>query len=232
VVPSAVHWNCDPILICGRNATPACNPVPVADDYFNDTMLNRQRLLWTVATRRQLERWEPMVAAWVLESLGGPPFSGADIWAAEIEHHFTLIAARNLMRALELSPPSSVPVDATLRSELIEGRDLNEHWPDNMPVFNITPRPAQPKYRSGKDFAKRNPKSGPYDWLSWSNKTGARLLPNVTAQALHEVLEAVEAEVLAADATLSEYVPPPAPSPWHYENCEWWPKPAHADTSN
>lgn len=213
-----------------REARSLCNPVLVTD-YFDDTMVNRQRLLWTVATRRQLDRWEPMVAAWVLASFGGASFGDADIWSAEIEHHFTLIAARNLMRALELPPPSSVPVDTTLQSELIEGRDLNEHWPENMPVFNVKPRTTQPEYRSGKEFAKRNPESGPYDWLIWGNKTGARLLPNVTAPALHKVLDALEAELLATDAALKRFVPPRAPSPWHYENGEWWPKRALADTS-
>jgi hypothetical protein len=131
------------------------------------------------------------------------------------------------MRAVDLSPPMAVSIDKTLRKELIEGRNLNEHWLENMPIFNTTPRPKLSKrHRSGKEFAKRNPKSGPYDWLSWSNKTGARLLPNVTAPALHDLLDAVEAEVLANDAALSEFVPPRAPSSWHHENGEWWPKPA------
>ena len=39
---------------------------PLADEYFDQTMLNRQRLLWAVATRRQLERWEPLVAGAVV----------------------------------------------------------------------------------------------------------------------------------------------------------------------
>jgi hypothetical protein len=30
--------------------------------YFDRRMVNRERLIWTVATRRQLERWEPLVA--------------------------------------------------------------------------------------------------------------------------------------------------------------------------
>jgi hypothetical protein len=190
--------------------------------YFDATMVNRQRLLWAVATRRQLERWEPLVAS-VLRVDPVVP-DGGTVWAAAIEHHFALVAARNLFRALDLDPPMKVAVDPTLRAELIEGRDLNEHWPENMPIFNVTPRTAQPQYRTGKDFAARNPDRGPYWWLDWSNKTGARLLPNVPAPALHALLDEVEAEVLSERPELADYVPPRAPSPWLHENGEWWPK--------
>src|SRR5206468_12653296 len=116
---------------------------------------------WAFATRRQLERWEPIVAAFVREGLAGRQLEGAAVWSAAIEHHFALVAARNLLRALELPPASGVSVDPTMRAELTEGRDLHEHWPENMPVFNVTPRVAQPQYRSGKDFAARNPAEGP-----------------------------------------------------------------------
>jgi hypothetical protein len=126
------------------------------------------------------------------------------------------------------SPASSVPIDPTLRSELKEGRDLQEHWPENMPTINVTPRTAEPSHRPGKDFAARNPRSGPYWWLGWSTKTGALLLPHVSAPALHELLDAVEADVLAKGDALSEYVPPRASSPWLRENGEWWPKPDDA----
>lgn len=97
-----------------------------------------------------------------------------------------------------------------------------------MPVFNVTPRVAEPPHRSGKDFADRNPKRGPYSWLGWSNKTGAMLLPHVPAPALHEFLDAVEAEVLRDDETLSSYVPARAPSPWLHDDGEWWPSNASA----
>lgn len=208
--------------------SPLCNPVSVTDDYFDDLMVNRQRLVWTIATRRQLERWEPMVAAWVREGMVGDRSGGVDVWLAEIEHHFALVAARNLFLALDLDATTSVSVDPTLRAELIEGRDLHEHWPENLPVFNVTPRVAQPGYPSGKAFAARNPDRGPYTWLGWSSKKGARLLPNVSAPELHQLLDAVEDQVLSKDAALSRYVPPRAPSPWLHQDGEWWPKPADA----
>lgn len=198
----------------------------MAGDYFDELMVNRQRLLWTIATRRQLERWEPLVAAAVLRGFERRELDDTEIWSAEIEHHFALVAARNLFHALDLPPSARVSVDPTLRAELIEGRDLHEHWRENLPVFNVTPRTAQPRYPSGKRFAARNPDRGPYSWLSWNGKTGARLLPNVSAAALHDLLDAVETDVLAADASLSRFVPPRAPSPWLYEDGVWWPKPS------
>jgi hypothetical protein len=201
----------------------ACNSVPVSNDYFDALMVNRQRLLWAIATRRQLERWEPLVAAAVRRSFERRQLDDADIWLAEIEHHFALVAARNLFHALDLPPAASVPVDPTLRSELTEGRDLHEHWRENLPVFNVTPRVAQPRYPSGKTFAARNPDRGPYSWLAWAGQTGARLLPNVSAPALHQLLDAVEAEVLSKDAALSRFVPPREPSPWLHQDGEWWP---------
>ena len=199
----------------------------VTHEYFDERMVNRQRLLWTIATRRQLERWELYVAAALLRSMEGRELDSTDIWSAEIEHHFTLVAARHLLRALELEPVTRVSIDPTLRAELIEGRDLHEHWPDNLPVFNVTPRVEQPPRRSGRDFASRNPDRGPYSWLGWSNKTGAQLLPNVPAPALHQLFDDVEAEVLADDAELTGFVPPRARSPWLQQDGEWWPDSTH-----
>jgi hypothetical protein len=195
----------------------------VAEDYFDATMLNRQRLLWAVATRRQLERWEPLVASTVRPQPIVPEC--VTVWSAAIDHHFLLVAARNLFRALALDPPMNVSVDQTLRSELVESRDLHEHWPENMPIFNVTPRTAQPTHRTGKSFAARNPEHGPYWWLDWGNKTGARITPNAHAPALHDLLDAIEAEVLSNEPELADCVPPRAPSPWIHERGEWWPKP-------
>jgi hypothetical protein len=78
----------------------------VTDDYFDETMVHGQRLLWAIATRRQLERWEPIVAARLLADWADRPSSGADVWSAAIEHHFALVAARHLFEALDLPPPT------------------------------------------------------------------------------------------------------------------------------
>jgi hypothetical protein len=196
-------------------------------DYFNANMVNRQRLLWAIATRRQLERWEPLVAANMRSEMGGPPFADSDIWTAEIEHHLTLIAAHHLLVALDLDPASDVPIDPTLRAELKEGRHLHEHWTENMPVFHTASprRPPKPPRQSGKDFAARNPRHGPYWWLGWTNKTGPYLLPHAPSAELHRILDAVEAEVLAAKPELRRFLPPRAPSHWVQVDGEWWPTP-------
>jgi hypothetical protein len=206
----------------------------VADDYFDEFTVRRQRLLWAIATRRQLERWEPYVAEGVRHG-GTSAFDDRNIWLAETEYHFALIAARHLIQAIELAPRSSVSVDSTLRAELIEGRDLHEHWLENLPVFNVVrvergkrlPGKPPPR-RSGKDFAARNPRSTPYTWFRWGSKTGPMLLPNVSAAAVHELVDAVEAGVLAADPALGRFVPARAESPWLHEDGEWWPKPVES----
>ena len=203
----------------------------MAADYFDATMLNRQRLIWAVATRRQLERWEPLLASAVLDGFANRQPADADVWSAEVERHLALVAARNLLRALKRPPPSTVVLDATVQSELIEGRNLVEHWVENMPVFNVSPAPRKPSHPSGKNFAERNPGRDPYGRGEWSNKTGARLLPNVTALAVHQLLDDVEAEVLASDPSLAAYFPPRAPSPWLHEGGEWWPKPEGLDAA-
>lgn len=191
-------------------------------DYFDDLMANRQRLLWAVATRRQLERWELLVAASVRADLGrGPAFEDAAIWHSAIEHHFVLIAARHLVEALELDPPTGVVLDSTMGDELVDGRNLLEHWVEGMPVFNVRPRPALP--RGAQRFAARNPQHGPYDWLAWSNKKGAEVMPHVSAFELHDLLDVVEADVLGKDAALARFLEPRAPSPWEQGEFGWWP---------
>ena len=100
------------VSLCG-SALPAASSgkrVCVTRNYFDDVMINRQRLLFAIATRRQLDRWEPIVAAHVRRLMGDRQLDDPDIWAAEIEHHFLLIAARNLLRALELPPSTNVTV--------------------------------------------------------------------------------------------------------------------------
>lgn len=216
----------------GATSASVCDYVSVTRDYFDGPMLSRARLFWSVATRRQLERWEPIVAAFYLDLWADRETYGADIWSAEIEHHFALVAANNLLRALDLDPETSVPVDPTVRAELREVRDLHEHWDENLGVFNVTPRPVEPKHRSGKRFAERNPDISPYDWLRFSPRTGAQLSPNVYAPVIHELLDAVDADVLDGDRSFAEFIPPRAPSPWLHEDGEWWPKAAESETGS
>jgi hypothetical protein len=199
------------------------------DDYFDERGVSRELLIWAIASRRQLERWEPLVASNLRASFDKTPFPGALVWEAATEHHFLLIAARNLIRAVDLAKDVmslEIAIDPTIRAELIEGRDLHEHWRENLPVFMVTPRREEPKYRSGKDFAERNPDRGPYWWFGWNNKDGPMIQPNVPAHAVHEFVDRVEKVVLAQDDTLRRFLPPRQESPWFgVEGPDrWWPK--------
>jgi hypothetical protein len=201
-----------------------CNGAPVEDDYFSGRAVERQRLLWAVATRQQLDRWEPLIAEFARGWADPEPrLSDRAIWQAAIEHHFALIAARNLIHALELPAGDPIPVDAALRDEIVQGRDLHEHWSENMPVFNVTPRPRQPSRPSGRAFAAQNPRSSPYNWLNWSNKTGPLLLPNVSGPHLHTLLDRVEESVLATNPSLGRFLSPRPPSSWTVGRYGWWP---------
>lgn len=198
----------------------------MASDYFDESMANRQLLLWAIATRRQLERWEPLVAANLRAGSGGPPFPDELIWEAEIEHHFLLIAARNLIHAIDL-PGAEIAIEQTIRWELIEGRDLNEHWRQNLPVFLVRPRREEPPRQSGKRFAKRNPERSPYWWLGWNSTDGPEALPNVPAHAIHELIDRVEATVIARDSGLKRFIRVRQRSPWLGEDAgkdRWWPR--------
>ncbi len=193
-------------------------------DYYRDQNVNWQLLLWAVAVRQQLERWEPLVAAHIKAAFNaGSPLTESEIWQGQIEHHFALVAARNLLHAIDLAQNHGITVDADLRQEIIEGRDLLEHWKENLPIFNVTPRPAEPKYRSGKSSAARHPNRSPYYWLHWTNKRGPLLLPNVAALDLRELIDRVEAVVLASSPSLSRFVPTQAPSSWMEWEGGWWP---------
>jgi hypothetical protein len=190
-------------------------------------------LRWALATRLQLERWEPLVAANLNAELGvGPPFPDALIWRAATEHHFLLIAAHHLVRAIDHAS-TGIRIDRTIHDELIEGRDLHEHWRENVPVFMVKPRQREPRHKSGKAFAKRNPDRGPYWWLGWNGTDGPMILPNVPAHAVHALVDQVEALVIGRDSGLQRFVPAREPSPWMGESSgedRWWPRRAAGST--
>src|SRR6266702_566998 len=104
-------------------------------DYFDPAGSARAVLLWAVATRVQLGRWEALSAGHLLQTAyHKAQFSRPSYWQGHYEWHFCLIAPRNLIGALDLLDPP-LAVDQVLRDEVIETRGLNEHWKDNMPVF-------------------------------------------------------------------------------------------------
>jgi hypothetical protein len=199
-------------------------------------MPERQPLVWAAAVRRQLERWEPLVARHALslvqKYLNPPPEHPVSIdvlqmWEGEGEHHFLLVAAGQLLKGLAMLDDPPV-IDQIVASELREARDLNEHWEDNMPVFNVGPtRPKEPARSSSKRFAERNLRHGPYSWWSWDGQRGPLVTPNVTATQVHEL---VEIAITACSSAISERpvtIPEAAPRPWHVPTKAgdwWWPK--------
>ncbi len=194
-------------------------------NYFDPRGSARTVLLWAVATRVQLGRWEVLSAEHLRQTLYKIPLPKPYYWQGQYERHFCLIAARNFLGALDLLDPP-VAVDQVLRDEITETRGLNEHWKENMPVFMVRPRPRQPPNNSGRSFAARNPALTPYCWWAWNSKDGPLLTPNVPATAVHELLARVQAQVVADQPDLAEFIPSTSPQldGWVKElDGGWWP---------
>ncbi len=188
--------------------------------YFNPAGSARAVLLWAVATRVQLGRWESVSADKNRQTMYGITLPRPSYWQGQYERHFCLIAARNLIGALGLLEPP-LAVDQVLRDEITEIRGLNEHWKENMPVFMVRPRPGETPNKTGKSFAARNPAHTPYCWWAWNGKDGPLLTPNVPATAVHELIDRVEARVLSDHPYLADYIPPRSPSAWFYHHDGW-----------
>jgi hypothetical protein len=184
----------------------------VVDHYFGGaTVQRRQTLMWALAARTQLDRWEPLVFEY-LQSNGQGKMSSDRIWQGEVEHHFALVAFDHMLEALRIwEAPIRLP-DLVVK-ETAEVRDLLTHWVDNMPVFNQRPRPRDPGYPTGKSFAARNPKNGPYCWWAWNYRHGAMLTPNVAASDAREAIHEVQLAVLLDDPDLARFVPPEVTTP-------------------
>lgn len=204
----------------------------------------REASVWASAARRQIERWEPLVAKFALSimqaNMQAPPdppieMTTAEILQGENERHFLLIAAAQLVKALRMLDPAPV-LDPMVADELTETRDLSEHWEDNQPVFNVMQaqpdgpprRMWEPGRRSGRAFAARNPRGGPYDWWAWNGEDGPLVTPNVPATAVHDLIESAIVLVGTTHPYLVEDIPPPAPRPWHMPTAPgapgWTPK--------
>jgi hypothetical protein len=195
----------------------------MGDPYFESLMQHRQALLWAIGTRRQLDRWEPPVVEHLSRANSTMKMPAALIWQGEIDRHLALVSANHMFTAMDLWP-DPVPVPKLLRDEINETRDLNEHWDDNMPVFNQHPRQETPKRRTGRSFAERNPVLGPYCWWAWDSSRGAMLTPNVAATEVRDVITAIEVATLLGQPELARFIPPAVPSPWARDaDGNWFP---------
>ena len=132
---------------------------------------------------------------------GGPKITSERMWQGEAEHHFAVIAFDHMLEALKLWP-NGVKLPRIVTDEVAEVRDPATHWVENMPIFNSRPRPREPKFQTGKSFAARNRKGGPYCWWRWASDKGAMLTPNVAASDARDAIRAVQDAVLADDPEL------------------------------
>lgn len=198
------------------------------EDYFEGIGGLRQMVLWTVATRQALERWESSVASAIhfeLYEQHKPP--GRLVWLAEIDRHFTFVAAHNLIRAVRLIG-LEVKVDEDLEAAVTQHRHLLEHWDENMPVFNVEPREVEPRYRSGKEYALANPSTTPYGSIRWNSSDGPTLGSDITAAHLHAFLDDAQARAVVQHPGLEDYIPERRRSPWLGEEAgsgRWFPRP-------
>lgn len=192
------------------------------DPYWKPSAIRRETLFWVVATRIQVRRWEvahaPIVRAAVIDDREP---DGAAIWEAQRERHLAFVSARNLVRALNLKG-QEVEVDRTL-NVMHWGRDLLEHWDENLPIFNQRPRPQDPKYPSGRNYADWYEEHSPFSFGAWRGGVGPLLTPDLPVAELHAALDEIEAQILAAAPQMRKYLRNPPPSPWTEEG---WPAPS------
>lgn len=204
----------------------------VGDDFIDgvvgadDTMQNRQVMFWLLAVRSHLRSWEVVVAKCVKADLNDQSRSDALIWQAQLTRHMTFVSAFNLVRALKNADQRFQTMPEDMAAEMEVQRHVQEHWDEQWPSFYNASDPG-PLTRSGKTFAERHPGKSPYDFLSWDSQTGPRLAPGLTVPAVHEFLNELQAEVLAAAPDLERFIPPEVPSPWMGSDSgdnQWWPR--------
>jgi hypothetical protein len=118
------------------------------------------------------------------------------------------------MGALDILDPP-IQFDDTIKREIIQVRDLNEHWKENMPVFNVAPSTEDPPRSSGKAFLARNPRRTPFAWSRWESGTGPLVTPNVPAETLHALVAETLDSILGRRPDLAPFIPDRSPSPWH-----------------
>ena len=104
-------------------------------------------------------------------------------------------------------PHATVPAYDEQARQLLHFARTQGYKPDELiqiiqTIFNVFPRPRQPRRSSGQAFVARNPDVSPYEPFWFSPHAGALLLPHVSAPDLHDLFDAVEADVLAKDAEL------------------------------
>jgi hypothetical protein len=190
-----------------------------------DTMRWAPVLRWCLATRRQLDRWEELLAQMMLISVRNEKPPGALVWEVRMEHHFALVAADNLRRALNRVQQTGFLKDLHQDIELL--RHLHEHWDAQEDVFANAANPGPVLNKTAAAFHERHPGRSPYGFFNFKGKTGPQLGPAVNAWELRSALDRIEERAIEVSPDLAPFLTPRPPSPWvcdDYDN--WWPNPA------
>lgn len=193
----------------------------------DDTTQDRQVMFWLLATRKHVRAWEISLAQYVRLGLANEHRGGALVWSVQLAHHMALIAGQNLLRALANAEGRYTAMSQPMARDVEILRHLHEHWDEHWSSFYDLSNPG-PLKRSGQHFVEVHPGHSPYWAFGWSNSDGPHLGPGLFARALHEYLDALESEVVAAAPDLAPFVPPIAPSPWIGPSAaqdQWWPRP-------
>jgi hypothetical protein len=193
----------------------------------DDVMQDRQVMFWLLGARRYLRTWEVCVAEHVRLGLTNEDASGQLVWSAQLAHHMALVAAGNLLRALNNAEDRYTAMPEPMAQEVVVLRNLHEHWDEQWPSFYDARNPG-PLQRSGQQFAMLHPGRSPYWALGWTSEDGPSLGPGLDAKALHGYLNELQAEVFIVAPNLAAFDGPIEPSPWMGQSAgrdQWWPRP-------
>lgn len=193
-------------------------------EYWTPSARQREVAYWAQSAQVQLDKWEALAAQDMRDEFYSDIEDDSKAWRVPMEEHFALIAAAQLICAMQFAS-CPVHIDETVRVEIPAGRDMREHWSDNMPFFNQKHRPGEPKRKSGQEFAKRNPKASPYWSARWDNGVGLKLLPNVPVGDVRRLIVAAKRWIEEVQPMLTRFFTEPEPSPWTGGDGpdRWWP---------
>jgi hypothetical protein len=194
----------------------------------DDVLIHREVLIWVIGARRQLDRWEPLVARHTALSMLKREVPGRLAWDLDIEHHLAIVACGQLRSALDAADGKIEPMPAALAGELTMLRNLHEHRDENRARFANIWKPIL-SHRTAKQFAAAHPLRSPFGFWTWESARGPMLGPDLPSSEVRDELDRIERDVLARDPSLAEYLPQERPrSPWLGEEPDpqwrWFPR--------
>lgn len=205
--------------------------VPSSVSWLGDgVMIHREVLIWVVGARRQLDRWEVLLAKHTSLGLLQKESPQRLYWDLDIEHHLALVACGQLHNALAQAEGKIDPMADPLAQELTMLRHLHEHRDENLPRFANASDPTL-DHKTAQAFAQRHPRRSPFGFWSWESARGPMLGPDLPSSEVRAELDRIERDVLVRDPALAEYLPAErAPSPWFGDDAprpqdRWWPRP-------